>query len=166
MQTRHPRASIVLAALLAWLPLAANADQFAYLDLQQAMAALDALEHAPREVQGYCAPCGDAAAQRIAVRDLGIARVWDAAGSARPYDDGAGNTYWEIEVNGAGIDLAYVYVRTPAGWENLALRLGLEASDVPRMIPDPGVAWPWVSPSASTARITAAAVYVVCSCGQ
>ena len=40
------------------------------------------------------------------------------------------------------------------------------ASEVPRMMPDPGVLCPWVSPSASTARITAAAVYVVCSTGQ
>ena len=32
------------------------------------------------------------------------------------------------------------------------------ASEVPRMIPDPGVPWPKVSPSASTARMTAAAV--------
>ena len=34
------------------------------------------------------------------------------------------------------------------------------------MMPDPGELCPWVSPSASTARITAAAVYVVCSTGQ
>ena len=36
----------------------------------------------------------------------------------------------------------------------------------PRMIPDPGVLRPWLSPSASTARITAPAVQVVCSSGQ
>ena len=68
------------------------------------------------------------------MHDLGIARVWDDRGSARPYDDGAGNTYWEIEVDGKGIDLAYVYVQTPAGWENLALKLGLDATGVPRTL--------------------------------
>ena len=129
------RLAITFATLLALMPAIASADQFAYLDIRQAVAALDALDHAPREVQAFCAPCGDARATTIAVHDLGIARVWDAAGSARPYDDGAGNTYWEIELDGKGIDLAYVYVQTPAGWENLALKLGLGATDVPRTLP-------------------------------
>ena len=129
------RLSIAFAALIALLPTIASADQFAYLDLKQAVAALDALDHASREVQAFCAPCGDANAQAIAVRDLGIARVWDDGNSANPYSDGDGRTFWEVEVNGAGIDLAYVYIRTPAGWENLALKLGLDASGVPRMLP-------------------------------
>ena len=123
------------AALLALAPTIASADQFAYLDLKQAVAALDALDHAPREVQAFCAPCGDANSQAIPVRDLGIARVWDDGHSARPYADGDGRTFWEVEINGAGTDLAYVYVQTPAGWENLALKLGLDATDVPRTLP-------------------------------
>ena len=128
------RLAITFATLLALMPAIASADQFAYLDIRQAVAALDALDHAPREVQAFCAPCGDARATTIAVHDLGIARVWDAAGSARPYDDGAGNTYWEIELDGKGIDLAYVYIQTPAGWENLALKLGLDATGVQRTL--------------------------------
>jgi hypothetical protein len=124
-----------VAALLTLLPAAASADQFAYLDIRQAVAALDALDHAPREVQAYCAPCGDARVTAIAVHELGIARVWDDGHSARPYADGEGRTFWEIELDGEGIDLAYVYVRTAAGWENLALQLGLDARDVPRMLP-------------------------------
>lgn len=134
MQTPRPRASIFLATLLALIPAIAGADQFAYLDLQQAVAALDALDHAPRTLQLFCAPCNDTTAQAVEVRDLGIARIWDDGHSARPYADGAGNTYWEVQANGSGIDLAYVYVQTPAGWENLALKLGLDASDVPRML--------------------------------
>ena len=126
---RFATALLVLASAIA------SADQFAYLDLKQAVAALDTLDHTPREVQAFCAPCGDASAQTIAVRDLGIARVWGDGHSARPYADGDGRTFWEVEVNGAGIDLAYVYVQTPAGWENLALKLGLDATDVPRMLP-------------------------------
>ena len=130
------RLSIALATtLLALAPAIASADQFAYLDVKQAVAALDALDHAPREMQAFCTPCGDANAQAIAVRDLGIARVWDDGHSARPYADGDGRTFWEVQVNGAGIDLAYVYIRTSAGWENLALKLGLDATDVPRMLP-------------------------------
>ena len=133
MATRIPLRLAV--ALLALSPAIASADQFAYLDIRQAMAALDALDRTPREVRAFCAPCGDAQAAAIEVRDLGIARVWDDRGSARPYADGDGRTYWEVEINGEGIDLAYVYVRTPAGWENLALTLGLDATDVPRTLP-------------------------------
>jgi hypothetical protein len=133
--TPHRIACGLAVATLALLPLAAGADQFAYLDLEQAMAALDALDRAPREVQAYCAPCGDAQATAIAVRDLGIARVWDDGRSARPYADGDGRTFWEIELNGEGIDLAYVYVRTPAGWVNLALQLDLAATGVPKALP-------------------------------
>ena len=129
------RLSVAFVALIALLPAVANADQFAYLDLRQAVAALDALDHAPREVQAFCAPCGDEHATAIAVRDFGIARVWDDGHSARPYADGDGRTFWEVDINGTGIDLAYVYVRTTAGWENLALKLGLDASGVPRMLP-------------------------------
>ncbi|MFT3897422.1 MAG: hypothetical protein QM719_06975 [Thermomonas sp.] len=125
----------IAAALLALIPAIAGADQFAYLDLKQALAALDALDHAPRTVQAFCAPCGDARATRIEVRDMGIARVWDDRGSARPYADGDGRTFWEVEINGTGIDLAYVYVQAPAGWDNLALKLGLGATDVPRTLP-------------------------------
>ncbi|QDQ74131.1 hypothetical protein FNZ56_09685 [Pseudoluteimonas lycopersici] len=128
------RLAITFAALLALLPFAASADQFAYLDLKQAMAALDALDRSPREVQAFCAPCGDARATAIEVHDLGIARVWDDRANARPYADGEGRTYWEIELDGTGIDLAYIYVQTPAGWENIALKLGLGATDVPRTL--------------------------------
>lgn len=129
------RASCLGTALLALLPASARADQFAYLDVRQAVAALEAIDHAPRTLQAYCAPCGDAQASAIEVRDMGIARVWDDGHSARPYADGDGRTFWEIQVNGSGIDLAYLYVQTPAGWENLALKLGLAASDVPRVLP-------------------------------
>lgn len=133
MATRIPLRLAV--ALLALSPAIASADQFAYLDLKQAVSALAALDQAPREVQAFCAPCGDARATAIEVRDLGIARVWDDDHSARPYADGEGRTFWEVELDGEGIDLAYVYVRTPAGWENLALALGLQATGVPRMLP-------------------------------
>lgn len=133
MDTRHIPHCLA-AALLALMPFAASADQFAYLDIRQAVAALDALDHAPRTVQAFCAPCGDARATAIEVHDMGIARVWDDRGSARPYADGEGRTYWEIELDGKGIDLAYVYVQTRSGWENLALKLGLDAAGVPRTL--------------------------------
>ena len=45
-----------------------------------------------------------------------------------------------------------------SGTEEAILMVECGASEVPRMMPEPGVLWPNVSPSASAARITAAAV--------
>lgn len=116
------------------VPPAARADQFAYLDIRQAVAALEALDGQP-VLQSFCAPCGDATASQVAVRDIGIERVWHWDGGAKVYVDADGSSYWEVVVNGEGVDLAYVYVRGDSGWENLAMRIGLQPIEVPRLLP-------------------------------
>lgn len=134
--THRLSASGLFAVLLCAAPPTARADQFAYLDIRQAVAALQALDGQQR-IQAYCAPCGDAAAKPVDVRDIGIERVWHWDGGARVYTDGDGRSFWEVAVNGGGIDLAYVYVRGDDGrWENLAMRTGLEPVDVPRHLED------------------------------
>lgn len=131
----HRFARLACLVLLGTAPLAAQADQFAYLDIRQAVAALEVLDGQP-EVRKYCAPCGDADAEAVAVEGIGIERVWHWDGGAKVYADGDGRSYWEVVVNGHGIDLAYVYVRGADGrWENLAMRNGLAPSDVPRHLP-------------------------------
>ena len=62
-----------------------------------------------------------------------IGRIWEGQ-SAEPYRASDGATYWQVYLNGAPVDLAYLYVADGEGWENLALRLGLPASDVPRRL--------------------------------
>ena len=125
-------------AQLGWLALllvgaTAWADQQAYVSAPEATRALQVLV-ANRSVHAFCAPCGDTLSQPVPVRDVSIGRVWEGS-SARPYQDGQGQTFWEVYLNGEAIDLAYVYVRDGDRWENLALRLGLPASDVPRTLP-------------------------------
>lgn len=123
---------LLFAATLCAAPATALADQFAYVTVQQATAALAQLDGQPL-VQSYCTPCGDAKAAPVEVHGIGIERVWHWDGGANVYVDAEGRSYWEVVVNGKGIDLAYVYVRDDAGgWENLAMRLGLSPVEVPR----------------------------------
>lgn len=42
---------------------------------------------------------------------------------------------YEVEVNGQGIDLAYVYIEKNGKWVNLAMELGLKVSQVPKYLP-------------------------------
>ena len=45
--------------------------------------------------------------------------------------------YWEVKVNGEGIDLAYIYFRTKDGkWKNLAKETGVKVKDVPKYLPE------------------------------
>jgi hypothetical protein len=132
------------AAVLLALGLApsAHADQFAYLDLPQAQAALARL-HAGDVVHLYCAPCGEALSRRMTVRSPGIDRVWDRRGSARVYRDDAGAGYWIVEANDAMLDLAYVYVRDGRRWHNLAALLGLHPQGVPAELPRSATGTRW-----------------------
>ncbi|WP_133479127.1 hypothetical protein [Cognatilysobacter segetis] len=135
------RAAALAAALLIAAPLA-QADQFEYLDLPQAQAALRRL-HVGDVVHLYCAPCGDARSQRMTIRTLGIDRVWDRRGGARVYRDSDGAGFWIVETNDIAIDLAYVYVRDGGRWRNLATLLGLEPVEVPAELPTAATGSRW-----------------------
>ena len=129
---RH-RLVLLLAAVLAVAVPAARADQFQYLDLPQAQAALRHLR--PGDVVHlHCAPCGEAVSRRMTVRQPGIARIWADGSSAAVYRD-RGRTFWSVEANDAPLDLAYVYVRDGRRWRNLATLVGLRPRDVPAELP-------------------------------
>lgn len=120
------------AAVLLLMAGTAHADQFAYVTVQQAVQGMAAIDGSP-QIMSFCAPCGDRASKAVPVRQVGIARIWDGD-SARPWRDGNSAGYWEVQVNDAGIDLAYVYVRKGNAWQNLALLMGLPASGVPKQL--------------------------------
>lgn len=124
------RYRIGILMLLATGP--AAADQYSYLSAQQAAQALQAIMGEDL-VHAFCAPCGDARSRPLEVRQVEIGRVWEGSG-AQPYRAGDGQTFWQVYINDAPVDLAYLYVREGETWENLALRLGLPASDVPRTL--------------------------------
>ncbi len=129
--SRRHAATAALFALAIAAP--ARADQFMYLDLAQARAALAQLR-AGDVVHHFCAPCGDARSERMTVRALGIDRIWERDGSAQPYRSD-GRTFWVVELNDEAIDLAYVYVREGGQWRNLAGLAGLEPRRVPAILP-------------------------------
>lgn len=123
-------ARLITALALAADSGAAWADQFAYLTLPQATAAMQRLATQPT-VHAWCAPCGEARSHVLDGRRVELTRVWDGAG-AKAYRDPEGRSYWALEIDGEMLDLAYVYVRNGRRWENLALLQGLPAAQVPR----------------------------------
>jgi hypothetical protein len=106
------------------LAVSAFADQAAYVTKKQAEAAAAFLK-GKKQIRHYCAPCDDKGDK---IEDI---NTIDAAVA----DESKG--FWEVKVNGEGIDLAYVYFQTKDGkWKNLAKEIGVKVSDVPKYLPD------------------------------
>ena len=118
--------------VMACFALPARADQYSYVTVQQAAQAMQVLVR-NQVVHGFCAPCGDEASQPSGVERVEIGRIWEGR-SAEPYQASDGTTYWQVYLNDVPVDLAYLYVASGDGWLNLALQLGLPASDVPRRL--------------------------------
>lgn len=151
-----PRPLMILAAVVVLLATPrARADQFQYLDLTQAEAALRRV-HVGDVVHHFCAPCGDTRSERMTVRALGIDRVWDGRGSSKVYRDGDRRGYWQLELNDVTVDLAYVYVRDGRGWRNLADLLGLRPQLVPARLPATAIGTRWRCGDRSDGSRTAA----------
>jgi hypothetical protein len=138
MAVRHTAALLLAFALAP----AAHADQFQFVTLPQAQAALRHL-HRGDVVHHFCAPCGDARSERMTVRSLGIGRIWEAPGSSKVYRDSGGAGWWKVELNDEDIDLAYVYGRDRGRWRNLADVLGLHPWNVPAVLPAAATGTRW-----------------------
>ena len=113
MKTRH----WPIALLCVLLAPCAFADQFAWVEKSVAQRAASMIP-VGSFVRSFCAPCGDEEATAIDVYRVGVSPT-------------SVEGLWEVRLNGRGIDLAYTYVETDGGWRNLALMLGLAATDVP-----------------------------------
>ena len=103
---------------------ASNADQQAWIGRAAADRAA-ALLPSGTEIRHFCAPCGD------------VTWTAETVSTVEVRSTGSDDSY-EVAVNDTGIDLAYVYVQLEGKWANLAQHLGLEVSDVPEVLPDPG----------------------------
>lgn len=98
----------------------ASADQAAWITKKDADAGA-AVIVVGQEIRDYCAPCGEAgyASRRVVRVEV-----------AQPNPG-----YWEVRVNGRGVDLAYEYVQSNGHWRNVATLVGLPVSGVPAELP-------------------------------
>jgi hypothetical protein len=105
------------AALLTAKP--AFADQAAWVTREEAVRALRILAEY-ESIKHFCAPCGDTKVTTEPIRNIGMYRIKD-------------EDYWEIKVNGKGVDLAYVYFpKKRDKWVNAAIEADIDVSDVPK----------------------------------
>lgn len=108
--------------LTVFLAIAVLADQAAYITKAQAEKAAAFLKD-KKQIRHYCAPCDDKGDR---VEDIKSVEAAEAG-----YQN-----YWEVKINGEGIDLAYVYFQTKDGkWKNLAKELDVKVKDVPKRLP-------------------------------
>ena len=113
--------AVIITIALTLFAVAAYADQAAYITQAQAEKAAAFLKD-KKQIRHYCAPC-DEKGDRI--EDISTVEAVPAG-----YQQ-----YWEVKVNGEGVDLAYVYFQDKDGkWKNLAKELDLKVSDVPKYL--------------------------------
>jgi hypothetical protein len=114
--------SLVFVFLLG-LSLSVFADQAAYITEKQAKKAAKFLKKKGK-IKHFCAPCGD--------KESKFEEIQTIEAVPTGYED-----YWEVKVNGKGIDLAYVYYEKKKDkWKNVAKKLKIKVSDVPEILPD------------------------------
>lgn len=111
----------VVLVLSLMMSLSALADQAAYVTKAQAEKAAAFLKD-KKQIRHFCAPCDEKGDKTEDVAEV----------SAAPADY---ENYWEVKVNGEGVDLAYVYFKTKDGkWKNVAKELDIKVKDVPKYL--------------------------------
>jgi hypothetical protein len=111
--------SLILFAVLLVSAVPAFADQAAWVTYEEAARALKVLA-GHRTVKHFCAPCRDTAVTDETVESIGMFRI-------------AGESYWEVQINGKGVDLAYLYFAKKSDkWVNAAMEAKIDVSDVPK----------------------------------
>lgn len=100
------------------------ADQAAWISKTQAEKAAAFLKD-KRQIRHYCSPCQDKGDRIEDVSTVVAEAVPDTT-----------EGWWQVKVNGEGVDLAYVYFKTKGGkWKNLAMELDIKVERVPKHLP-------------------------------
>ena len=95
------------------------ADQAAWVSRAEATRALEILARSESIIH-YCAPCDNGVVRNEKIESIGLFKV-------------EGENYWEIRINGKGVDLAYVYFEEKKGkWRNTAMKAKIDVDDVPK----------------------------------
>lgn len=113
--------AVIMLGLM--LSLAVFADQAAWITKEQAEKTAAFLKD-KQQIKHYCEPCDD---KSVTTEDISTV---EAAPTGT-------EDYWEVLINGKGIDLAYVYFQTKNGkWKNLAKEMDVEVDGVPKFLTD------------------------------
>lgn len=118
MKLRRTLFAISTLIVLGFASVPAFADQAAWVSRAEAARAMKVLAEATA-IKHHCAPCSDKSIRDEAIENIGIFRV-------------EGQNYWEIRVNGEGVDLAYIYFQKKGKWVNAAMQTKIKVSDVPK----------------------------------
>lgn len=114
---------IISLFILTLFTVNALADQAAYITQAQAQKAAAFLKD-KKHIRHYCNPCDDKGDRVEEISTVEAVAVTDS------------KPYWEVLVNGKGIDLAYVYYQNEDGeWKNLAKKMKIKVDDVPKSLP-------------------------------
>lgn len=110
---------IVGATLAILIAVPVFADQAAWVTREEAARALEILaKH--QNIKHYCAPCQDQEVIDEKIVTIGLFPV-------------GGQNYWEIRINGKGVDLAYIYFESKKDkWSNVAIKAKIDVHDVPK----------------------------------
>ena len=116
--------ALILSIALTVFAVAAYADQAAYITQAKAEKAAAFLKD-KKQIRHYCNPCDDKGDRVEDISTVEAVAVTDS------------KPYWEVLVNGKGIDLAYVYYQEKEGgeWKNLAKKMKIKVDDVPKTLP-------------------------------
>lgn len=114
-----PLVGIVLIIVAA---MSAYADQAAWVSRAEAARALEILARSEM-IKHYCEPCGDKQIVDERINSIGLFPI-------------QGANYWEIQINGNGVDLAYIYFEEkPGKWRNVAMKAKINVERVPKKLP-------------------------------
>jgi hypothetical protein len=109
------------------------ADQCSYVSYSTASVALKYLKNGML-IYGFCSPCGDRSATPIIIQDVRISQP--------------SSEYYQISINGEGIDLANIYVPILGSYRNLAAMARCPVSNVPEYLSElPSVSVPAPAPT-------------------
>ena len=118
---KYTLTAFLLAAVFTVTAVSVLADQAAWITKAQAEKGAAFLKN-HKEIRHYCAPCDD---KGDSVEEI----------STVESEQIEGQEYWQVKVNGKGVDLAYVYFKTKKGkWKNLAKELKIKVHSVPKTL--------------------------------
>lgn len=123
MSIKNKFAALIIATCFTF---PAIADQALYISKENANRAINLLKNVSI-IKLYCAPCGDTSSKSITI-NKNINKI--RGGNLNYLLEG----YWRVQINGEGVDLAYIYFPYNNKWRNVAITLNIPVQYVPEYI--------------------------------